>query len=147
MRLDNQKRLVAQILKCSKKRVKFDPDRLSDIKEAITKADIRNLIKDKAIMKIAKKGVSRVRVRKRLVQRRKGKQSGPGSRKGSRGARLPGKREWINKIRTQRGLLKKLKDKKIIDKKLYRDLYLKAKGGFFRSKRHIKLFLEERVKK
>ena len=147
MKLDNQKRLAAQILKCSKKKVKFDPDRLSDIKESITKADIRNLIKDKAVIKIVTKGVSRVRARKRLVQRRKGKQSGPASKKGSRGARLPRKREWINKIRAQRGLLNRLKDKKIIDKKLYRDLYLKAKGGFFRSKRHIKLYLEERIKK
>ena len=49
MKLDNQKRLAAQILKCSKKRVKFDPDRSSDIKESITKADIRNLIKEEAI--------------------------------------------------------------------------------------------------
>ncbi len=147
MKLDNQKRLAAQILKCSEKRIKFDPDRLSDIKESITKADIRNLIKDKAIIKIAITGVSGVRTRKRLIQRRKGKQKGPGSRKGSRGARIPRKREWMNRIKAQRGLLKRLKDKKIIDKKLYRDLYLKAKGGFFRSKRHIRLYLEERTRK
>jgi ribosomal protein L19E len=40
-----------------------------------------------------------------------------------------------------------LKEKKIIDDKLYRELYLKSKGGFFRSKRHIKIYLEERAKK
>ena len=147
MKVNNQKRLAAQILKCSKKRIRFDPNRLSDIKEAITKVDIRGLIKDKVITKIPAKGVSRGRARKRLVQRRKGKQKGEGSRKGSRGARLPRKREWINKIRAQRELLKKLKEKKIIDDKLYRELYLKSKGGFFRSKRHIKLYLEERIKK
>ena len=28
-----------------------------------------------------------------------------------------------------------------------RELYLKSKGGFFRSRRHIRLYLEERVKK
>jgi len=147
MKVNNQKRLAAQILKCSKKRIKFDPDRLSDIKEAITKADIKGLIKDKAIRKVHAKGVSRGRARKRLVQRRKGKQKGQGSRKGSRGARLPRKREWINKIRAQRELLKKLKEKKIIDDKLYRELYLKSKGGFFRSRRHIKLYLKERTRK
>ena len=147
MRLDNQKRLAAGILKCSKKRIRLDPDSLSDIKEAITKADIRGLINDKVIIKVPAKGVSRVRARKRLVQRRKGKQKGPGSRKGSRGARLPRKREWINKVRAQRELLNRLREKKIIDGKLYRDLYLKSKGGFFRSKRHIKIYLEERVKK
>jgi len=147
MKLDNQKRLAARILKCSKKRVRFDPDRLEDIKEAITKIDIKGLIKDNAIRKIAARGVSRGRARKRLVQRRKGKQRGEGSRKGSRGARLSKMREWINKVRTQRLLLGELKDRKIIDDKLYRELYSKSKGGFFRSRRHIKLFLEERLKK
>ena len=88
-----------------------------------------------------------MRARKRLMQRRKGRQSGPGSRKGSRGARLSKKRGWINKIRIQREFLRELKVKKIIDEKLYRDFYLKSKGGFFRSKRHIKLYLEERIKK
>jgi len=44
-------------------------------------------------------------------------------------------------------LLGELKDRKIIDDKLYRELYSKSKGGFFRSRRHIKLFLEERLKK
>lgn len=147
MKLDNQKKLAAQILKCSKKRIKLDLSRLEDIKEAITKADIRRLIIDKAIDKIHKVGVSRGRARKKLVQKRKGKQKGYGARKGSRNARFPKKEEWMNKIRIQRRLLKNLKEKKIIDDLLYRELYLKSKGGFFRSKRHIKLYLEERVKK
>lgn len=147
MKLNNQKRLAAQILKCSKKRIRFDPDRSSDIKEAITRIDIKGLIKDKAIRKIHARGVSRGRARKRLVQRRKGKQKGPGSKKGSRGARLPRKRAWINKIRAQRKLLKKLKENKIINDKEYREFYLKSKGGFFRSRRHIKLYLSEKVKK
>ena len=33
MKLDNQKKLAADILKCSKKRIRFDPDRLEDIKK------------------------------------------------------------------------------------------------------------------
>ncbi len=146
MKLNNQKRLAAQVLKCSKKRVILDPDRSTEIKEAITKADIRGLIKDNAIKKVNAKGVSRGRARKRIVQRRKGKQRGEGTKKGSRGARIPKKREWINKVRAQRVLLKKLKENKIIDDKLYRELYSKSKGGFFRSRRHIKMYLEERKK-
>lgn len=134
-------------MKCSKKRIKFDNDRLSDIKEAITKADIKDLINDKAIKKVHAKGVSRVRARKRLVQRKKGKQKGRGSIKGAKNARLPRKREWINKIRSQRKLLSELKEKKIIDDALYSELYLKSKGNFFRSRRHIKLYLEGRIKK
>jgi len=39
--------------------------------------------------------------------------------------------------------LKDLRDKDLVTKKDYHELYLKSKGGFFRSKRHIKLYLEE----
>lgn len=147
MKLDNQKRLAAEVLKCSYKRIKFDTDNLSDIKEAITKADIRRLIIGKLIWKENATGVSRVRARKRIIQKRKGKQKGHGSRKGSHNARLPGKRDWINRIRAQREFLALLRDKKAIDDTLYRELYMKSKGGFFRSRRHIKLYLEERSKK
>ncbi len=142
MKLDIQKRLAAEILGCSKKRIKLDLERLADIKEAITKADIRNLIKENAIKKIPKKGVSRGRARKRAIQKKKGRQKGEGSRKGGKNARLPKKEAWINRVRAQRLFLKALKDKGVIDSKLYRELYLKSKGGFFRSKRHIKIYLE-----
>ena len=50
----------------------------------------------------------------------------------------------MNAVRAQRTLLKELKEKKEIDAKLYKELYLKVKGGFFRSKRHIQLYLKER---
>jgi len=143
MELKNQKRIAARILKCSRKRVWFDPDRLSDIKEAITKADIRPLIKEGCIVKVLPKGVSRGRARKIIIQKRKGRQKGHGSRKGKATARMSRKREWINKIRAQRMLLKELRDNKKISNKLYREFYLKSKGGFFRSRRHILLFIQE----
>jgi len=143
MNLKTQKRLAAQIMKGSKKRVKFDEDRLEDIKESITKADIRSLIIDKAISMKKKKGISRARARRRHLQRLRGKQRGYGSRKGKKTARLPKKITWMNKIRTQRGLLKDLKTNEKIDNKTFRDLYRKAKGGFFRSKRHLKIYIDE----
>ena len=51
MRLTLQKRLAAQMLKCSQKKIKVDETRLEDIKEAITKRDIRGLISENAITK------------------------------------------------------------------------------------------------
>lgn len=143
MKLDNQKKIAAQILKCSRKRIWLDPDRLSDIKEAITKVDIRSLIKEGAIIKKPKKGISRMRARKILVQKRKGRKKGYGSKKGKRTARLCRKESWINKIRAQRILLNELRDKKKISNKAYQELYIKAKGGFFRSRRHIMLYIKE----
>jgi large subunit ribosomal protein L19e len=144
MILKIQKKLAASCLKCSQKRVRFDTQRLDEIKESITKADIKSLIADKAIYEIPKRGVSRVRARKIQVQKSKGKMRGPGSRKGKKTARSPKKRTWINKIRSQRTLLRSLKENEIVTKDIFRNLYRKAQGGFFRSKRHIKLYIEER---
>lgn len=143
MELNAQKTLSAKILKCSKKRVTFDTERLDEIKEAITRADIRSLIKDEAIIAKPIKGISRARARKRQKQRRKGKQRGHGSRKGKKTARLPKKKSWMARIRSQRKFIKELKDKKILKNKVISELRSKAKGGFFRSKRHIKITIEK----
>ena len=138
-----QKRLAGIISKRSPKKVKLLPERMSDLKEAITKADIRSLIKDKAIILKKKKGVSRARAKQNKKQKVKGRKRGQGSRKGTANARLNKKTKWINRIRLQRKLLKQLKKNKRITQETYKDLYRKSKGGFFRSKRHIKLYLTE----
>ncbi|MCF7871826.1 50S ribosomal protein L19e [Candidatus Woesearchaeota archaeon] len=138
-----QKRLASRLMKASSKRIKFAADRLADIKEAITKTDIRQLIDEKAITKQNEKGISRSRANKIKKQKSKGKQKGPGSKKGKRTARLPKKEEWMNKIRSQRQLIKQLKDNENITQETYREIYKKSKGGYFRNKRHIKLYLED----
>lgn len=144
MKLKVQKRLASQIMKCSPKRVWFDELMLEDIKEAITKADIRALISKGVIRIEHKKCKSRGRSRLRQQQKRKGKRRGHGSRKGKKTARSPKKDEWVNRIRAQRKLIKKLKESSKITKKSYNELYRKCKGGFFRNIRHIKVYIEER---
>lgn len=143
MKLNTQKRIAADIFGISPKRIKLDPERLSEIKEAITKSDIRALFRGGAITKINKRGVSRSRARLIIKQRKKGRRYGKGSLKGDRTARLPGKKEWINKVRSQREILKDLKKKGLLSVSNYRLLRQKVKGGFFRSRRHVKLFIEE----
>ncbi len=143
MKLNIQKKLAGKILKASPKRVKLDPARGEDIKEAITKADLKSLIAEGAITKKQKKGVSRARANKILRQKRKGQRKNAGSRKGKATARQPKKEAWMNKIRKQREFLKELKQKGYLESKTYNDLYKKAKGGFFRSKNHIKLYMDE----
>jgi large subunit ribosomal protein L19e len=138
-----QKRLAAHVLKASHKRIKFDNERLADIKEAITKTDVRQLINEGAIVKLQKKGVSRTRARYLKRQKSKGQRSGPGTRKGKETSRLPSKQKWIMGIRSQRAFLKELKGKQLITNETFRDAYLKAKGGYFRSTRHIKIYLED----
>tara|TARA_Y100000310_G_C20702941_1_gene831748 strand:+ start:665 stop:1138 length:474 start_codon:yes stop_codon:yes gene_type:complete len=135
--------MAAQLMKCGKTSVKFDKDNISLISEAITKSDIRGLIKDGVIKKSATQGVSHSRLRKHLKQKRKGRRSGPGTKSGTHKARIRPKKEWMNKIRAIRDLLSTLKEKGVIDSKTHRTLYRKSKGGFFRSRRHIKLYIEE----
>ncbi|MBN2567119.1 50S ribosomal protein L19e [Candidatus Woesearchaeota archaeon] len=143
MILKAQKRIAASLMKGSRKRVRFDVSRLDEIKEAITKADIKGLIADRAITITKKRGVSKARARKRQIQRAKGKRKGPGSRKGTRNAREKGKTAWMNKARSQRETLKGLKEKSLVSTENYRQLYRKVKGGFFRSVRHLKLYMQE----
>ncbi|MAG07836.1 50S ribosomal protein L19e [Candidatus Woesearchaeota archaeon] len=143
MKQNIQKRLAAQILKCSTKRVKLDKERLEDIKKAITKANVKSLIKEKAIKRKPVKGISKSRVRKNKAQKRKGRQRGYGSRKGTKNIRLGKKRRWVNLVRAQRKLLKDIKERGLISKQSYRGLYLRVNSGFFRNRRHIKLYIGE----
>ncbi len=144
MNLSLQKRLAADVLKCSPKRVVFDSEHLSDISEAITKNDIRDLIKQGLILKLQKKGVSRGRARIVHIQKKKGRRSGQGSRKGKHSARIGGsKKAWILKVRSQRKSVFQLKDEESLDLDIYHKLYRMVKGGFFRSRRHILIYLRD----
>jgi len=143
MNLKVQKRVCAQILKCGPSRIVFDETKLDEIKEAITKADLKGLIDAELISKKKIKGVSRVRARKNAVQRRKGRRRGQGKRKGSLKVRQGKKKTWMSQVRVQRNFVKMLRQKDLIDQPAFRTLYTKIKGGFFRSRRHIKVYMTD----
>jgi large subunit ribosomal protein L19e len=139
----NKKQLAARILKTSPKKVRFAADALDDVKKAITRSDIRGLI---AVGKVSKTGSnhhSRAGARKIASQKKKGRQKGKGSKKGSKHSVVSRKEMWMTKIRVQRKFIKELRERELITPKDYRSLYSKTKGGFFRNKRHIKLYLSE----
>ena len=138
----SQRRIAASILKCGVNRVWFDPERLTDIENAISREDLRGLITDGSIKAHQKKGVSRGRARVRTAQRAYGHRKGVGKRKGAQGARTPSKRAWIQKIRAIRKALVALREAGTIDRHLYRVIYRKAAGGQFRSVAHMKAQME-----
>jgi len=131
--LTQQKRVAADILKVGESRVWMSPNHLEDIKNAITRSDVRKMISHgyikakKEKLKIPKTGKKR--------------KQGHGSRKGAKGARLPKKERWMNTVRPLRRMLKKLREEEKIDAKTYRKLYLQVKSGAFRSRSHLKLYL------
>ncbi len=143
MNLRSKRLIASRLLKVGLDRVWLDPNRANDIKEAITRDDIRKLVAEGAILVKQKKGVSRGRFRELLIQKRKGRRSGSASKKGTITSRLSKKTIWVNKIRAQREVLSELLQSSKISKEAYKDLRVKAKGGFFRSRRHIKLYLTE----
>ena len=136
--LRNQRRMAASILKCGVNRVWMDHDRIEDIAKAVTKGDVRVLIRGKAIKSRQVKGISSGRKKFNAKQKEKGRRRGRGSRKGAKYARLPRKERWMRTIRAIRTYLKTLRDEKKVDRTTYRRYYSKAKGGEFRSKHHLK---------
>ncbi len=139
-----QRRLAADVMNCSPNDVVFEEGRLAEIKEAITRQDIKALVNKGYILKSRKSEASRARARLNHSQKVKGNRKGHGSRKGTKNAREDKKTIWMNKVRSQRSLLRDLRSREVISKDTFNQLYSKVKGGFFRNKRHIKLFLGER---
>jgi large subunit ribosomal protein L19e len=130
-----QKRLAARVLKVGQSKVWLDPAKIKDMEAAITKRDIRKLIGQGAIK--AKK-------EKPAMPRKKGREKrGRGSKKGSAFARFTAKKRWIATVRPLRTMLKELRATKQVDSKTYRKLYLQVKGGMFRSRAHLRIYLEQ----
>lgn len=144
MKLSTQKRLAADVMKVGMSRVWIDPQFEDEVSLAITREDIRRLVDEGAIQKRQKIGVSRGRARYILNQKRKGQRKGPGRKKGKHTAKLSKKDRWMMKIRPMRRELTRLRDEGRITRRVYRDLYLKAKGNAFRNTAHLRTYITER---
>ena len=142
MKLTTQRRLAAEVLGVGEGRIWIDPERLEDVEVAMTREDVRKLIKDGAIRTKPEKGISRGRKRVLREKKKKGRRRGLGSRKGAKGARAPRKELWMSRIRALRKRLRELRARRMITASVYRKLYLLAKGGAFRSVAHLEQYIE-----
>ncbi|MBI4162753.1 MAG: 50S ribosomal protein L19e [Candidatus Aenigmarchaeota archaeon] len=138
--LRSQRTIAARLIGCGETRIRFDPLRTADIADAITAADVKTLINDGVIFVLPKKGNSNARIKKNLLQKKKGRKQGKGSKKGKRSGLK--KRAWITRIRSIRSELNKLQEENRIEKKTYRRMYNISKSGFFRSRNHLLVHLE-----
>ena len=113
--LRQQRRLAASILGVGKGRVWMDPNEVNEIALANSRKAVRKLIKDNFIFKKKVAMHSRQRARLRKEERRLGRHTGLGKRRGCADGRMPKK----------------------FDKHLYHQLYLDCKAARYNSKRNL----------
>jgi large subunit ribosomal protein L19e len=141
MNLTNQRRLAASILEVGVNRIWINPEKIGDVEGTITRDEIRKLIREGTIKALPEKSTSRGRARVLAQKKRTGRRIGMGTKKGKIYAEIPEKTRWMLRIRALRRKLTELRDQRVITVGTYRSLYMKAKGGEFRSlaelERHI----------
>lgn len=142
MSLKSQRRMAAEILGVGEDRVWIDPEKIEDVEAAITREDIKRLIHEGVIRKLKDRGVSRARARIAHEKKRKGRRRGMGSRSGAMSARVSHQKDWVERIRSLRRRLHELKEKHAISVRVYRQLYLKAKAGAFKSTADLHRYIE-----
>lgn len=138
----SKKFIASKILDIGINRVWIDPENISKVEPAITREDIRRLIKKGIIAVKPEQGTSRYHARRRQEKKRAGRLRGAGSKRGGKNSVVPSKLKWINTIRPIRRYLKALKGRGLVNKD-FKLLYNRAGGGFFRNKAHLKLYMEK----
>jgi large subunit ribosomal protein L19e len=131
MNLRAKRQLAAKTFNVGKSRILFVNERIEEIKEAITKQDIRDLHKDGAIKIKEIKG--------RKILEKKNKRRSPGNIRKNVNKR---KRNYVIMTRKLRTYLKDLKSRGKIEKEEIKEIRKKIKNKSFRSKNHMKEQIE-----
>jgi len=131
MNLANKKDLAAKTLRVGKGRIIFKMDSLSEIKEAITRQDIKSLRQDGAI------GIKPIKGRKKVVKRKT--RRGPGKIKKKVNKR---KQIYVKITRKLRSYIMRLRDNGDLDRELYKKMRNKIRMREFKSKANMKEFLK-----
>ncbi|MCL6500724.1 MAG: 50S ribosomal protein L19e [Candidatus Pacearchaeota archaeon] len=138
--LSLQRRIAARVLGVGENRVWFDPSRVNEIKEAITREDIRVLIKEKAIKEKAVVGIKRRAGKLRQFRKRKGRVRGIGKRKKTLNKH---KKEYIRKIRKLRRCIYEMSAEKKIGTIQKRRLMRLSKAGMIKNRKEIAGLVEK----
>lgn len=127
MKLEAKKALVARTLNVGKNRISFNTARLSELKEAITKQDIKDL-KDSGAIHIKEKAG-----RKTLKKRKTRRRAGSIKKKVNKS-----KEEYMTLARKLRSYLSYLKKTNQIETEKYQELRKEIRARAFRSLANMK---------
>ena len=126
------KRVAAALLKRGVSSVRIKSTAVDDAKKALTREDVRTLMKDGNVYALAEKHNLSAYSKELGKKRTQGRKRGPGKRSGTLKAR--GGVDYKKRIRAQRRVLGILKDEKAIDNIMFKKLYALVKGGTFPNK-------------
>lgn len=127
MNLNKKKSLASRTLGIGKTRIVFNINNLNEIKEAITKQDIRDLVANGAIIIKSPKG------RKKIVKRNLRRRMGSVRKKVK-----TGKQDYVKRIRKLRSYLKELKSHDKVSGEKYWKIRKELKASTHKTKHHIK---------
>jgi len=142
MNLLKKKMTAARLLKVGVNRVKINSDAIDRVNDAVTREDIRKLIKAGDIWAAQPKGISSGR-RKEKKEKKSKRGRGVGSKEGKSTTRTPRKQIWVRQVRALRAYLKLRKKKGELTNEQFRKFYIKVKGGEVRTLRRLKELIEE----
>ncbi len=141
MSVKTVRRVAAHLLKSGESRIRIlDAKRAS---EALTREDIRGMIKEKLVIALPKSGVSRGKARRTQKRKRAGRGRGEGSRQGAKYAGVTRKSLWMRKIRALRKTLRNNKYR--LSGGDYRKIYKMISGNAFREKRILLDYISKRA--
>ena len=133
--LASRRALAAKTFGVGKRKIFFEESRIEEIKEAITKQDMRDLLEDGAI------AIREISGRKQKPQRRTRK--GPGKIKMTVRDR---KGNYMILTRKFRRYIKEIKNQGKMDNEKYQELRKKIKTKMFKDKAHLKEHIGGKLK-
>jgi large subunit ribosomal protein L19e len=129
MNLKKKKAMASRLLKVGKERIVFVRSRTEDIKEAITKQDIRDLVTDKAIIIKGAKG-------RKSTKRKTNRSTGNIRKKINKR-----KQNYVKLTRKLRGYIQELKKQGTLTKEEVEDIRKRIRNSEFRSKANLKEYI------
>jgi large subunit ribosomal protein L19e len=131
MNLKTKKELAARTLKIGKERIQFVQARLDDIKEAITKEDMRHLVDSGAIL------IKPVKGRKTNVSRKNKRGTGKVKKKVNKR-----KQEYVVITRKLRKYVQNQKISGLLSREEVKEIRKRIRNRAFKSRANLKLYIE-----